>query len=429
MPQSNPSDPQPSNLSTQYSVLSTELSRALAHAYEGSPFFRARFESAGLTPRDVRGVEDLRRLPFTTKEELRDAYPFGWAAVPLERVARIHASSGTTGKRTVAYYTAGDLEDWTEAFARCYRLAGVGPGDRVQVTPGYGLWTAGVSFQAGAERAGAMAVPVGPGNVDLQLELMRDLQTTVLTATSSFALLLGEEVERRGLRGELALRVGVFGSERWGAAMRRRIDALLGLESFDIYGLTELYGPGMGIDCHEHAGIHYWDDYFVVELIDPDTGAPAEPGAVGEIVLTTLRKEAMPLLRYRTRDLTRLLPEPCPCGSPYPRFERLIGRSDDMVKVRGVALYPSQVDVLLSRLEGVSSEYQLVIRRHDGRDELILRVECEATGQATRAALVDAILHAFHSGIGLTPRVELLDVGGLPRTDRKTRRVLDERED
>ncbi len=405
------------------------LAWALAHAYEGSPFFRARFESAGITPRDVRGPEDLRRLPFTTKDDLRDAYPFGWAAVPLERVARIHASSGTTGKRTVAYYTAADLADWTECFARCYRLAGVGPGDRVQVTPGYGLWTAGVSFQAGAERAGAMAVPVGPGNVDLQLELMRDLQTTVLTATSSFALLLGEEVERRGLRGELALCVGIFGSERWGAAMRRRIDALLGLESFDVYGLTELYGPGMGIDCREHAGIHYWDDYFLVELIDPATGEPAAPGAVGEIVLTTLRKEAMPLLRYRTRDLTRLLPEPCPCGSPYPRFDRLSGRSDDMVKVRGVALYPSQVDALLSRIDGVSSEYQLVIRRQAGRDELTLRVECEAPASAARTTLAEAIVHAFRSGIGLTPRVEPLEVGSLPRTDRKTLRVLDERED
>ena len=400
----------------------------MEHAYAGSRFYRAAFERVGLTPRDVDRVEDLRRLPFTTKEELRAAYPFGWAAVPLERLARIHASSGTTGKRTVAYYTAQDLEDWTEAFARCYRLVGVGPGDRVQVTPGYGLWTAGASFQAGAERAGAMAVPVGPGNVELQLELLRDLGTTVLTATSSFALLLGEEIQRRGLRGELALRVGIFGSERWGTAMRRRIDATLGVESFDIYGLTELYGPGMGIDCREHVGIHYWDDYFVVELIDPETGDPAAPGAIGEIVLTTLRKEALPLVRYRTRDLTRLLPEPCPCGSQYPRFDRLIGRSDDMVKVRGVALYPSQVDVLLGRLEECSSEYQIRIQRQAGRDELTLRVECESTGGGARAQLAETITAAFRASIGLTPRVELVDVGDLPRTERKSQRVLDERD-
>jgi phenylacetate-CoA ligase len=299
----------------------------------------------------------------------------------------------------------------------------------VQVTPGYGLWTAGVSFQAGAERAGAMAVPVGPGNVELQLELLRDLGTTVLTATSSFALLLGEEVQRRGLRDALALRVGIFGSERWGMAMRRRIDAALGLESFDVYGLTELYGPGMGIDCREHVGIHYWDDYFIVELIDPDSGEPAAPGTVGELVVTTLRKEALPLVRYRTRDLTRLLPEPCPCGSPYPRFDRLIGRSDDMVKVRGVALYPSQVDVLLGRLEGCSSEYQIRIQRRGGRDQLTLRVECERASGAARSRLAQTIAQGFHASIGLTPRVELLDVGELPRTERKSQRVFDERED
>ena len=210
--------------------------------------------------------------------------------------------------------------------------------------------------------------------------------------------------------------------------MRRRIDATLGLESFDIYGLTELYGPGMGIDCREHDGIHYWDDYFVVELIDPESGDPAPPGAIGEIVLTTLRKEALPLVRYRTRDLTRLLPEPCACGSLYPRFDRLIGRSDDMVKVRGVALYPSQVDVLLGRLEGCSSEYQIRIRRQAGRDELTLRVECESSGTA-RAQLAETIAAAFRGSIGLTPRVELLDVGDLPRTERKSQRVLDERAD
>ena len=406
------------------------LAWALQHAYEDSPFLRGKFESVGLRPADVREPADLAQLPFTTKEELRAAYPFGWAAVPLERVVRVHASSGTTGKRTVAYYTAADLADWTEMFARCYQFVGVGPGDRVQVTPGYGLWTAGVSFQAGAERAGAMAVPVGPGNVELQLELMQDLQTTVLTATASFALLLGEEVERRGLRPALALRVGVFGSERWGAAMRQRIDTLLGLESFDIYGLTELYGPGAGIDCAEHDGMHYWDDYFLVEVVDPVTGTSVPPGETGEIVVTTLRKEAMPLLRYRTRDLTRLLPAPCACGSRYPRFERLSGRSDDMVKVRGVALYPSQVDVLLSHLDGVSSEYQLVVERHAGRDAVTLRVECAAgVAESARAGLAETILQTFRSSIGLTPRIELLDVGTLPRTDRKTRRVVDRRAD
>jgi phenylacetate-CoA ligase len=420
-----------SPLTAELAALQRErLAWALAHAYEGSPFFRAKFDQVGLRPTDIRSPADLVQLPFTTKAELRDAYPFGWAAVPLERIARVHASSGTTGKRTVAYYTAQDLEDWTTLFARCYALAGVGPGDRVQVTPGYGLWTAGISFQAGAERAGAMAVPVGPGNVDLQLELMVDLQTTVLTATSSFALLLGEEVARRNLRDQLALRVGIFGSERWGEAMRQRINTLLGIDSYDIYGLTELYGPGMGIDCHLHQGIHYWADYFLVELIDPETGQPVAPGATGEIVLTTLRKEAMPLVRYRTRDLTRLLPEPCPCGSPFPRFDRLRGRSDDMVKVRGVALWPSQVDTLLATLEHVSSEYQLVIERHGGRDELTLRVESDLDLDTVDGGpLAEHIAQQFRAHLGVTPRVELLPVGTLPRSERKTRRVFDLREE
>jgi phenylacetate-CoA ligase len=406
-----------------------QLEWAMEHAFSGSPFLRAKFESAGLKPADIRSAADLEKLPFSTKEELRDAYPYGWAAVPLDRMARVHASSGTTGKRTMAYYTEKDLEHWTEMFARCYRMAGVGPGDRVQITPGYGLWSAGVGFQAGAERAGAMAVPVGPGNVELQLELMRDLKSTVLTATASFALLLSEETERRGLRPELAVRLGIFGSERWSTAMRQRIESLLTLESFDIYGMTELYGPGMGIDCHLHSGIHYWSDFFIVELIDPLSGGPAKPGDLGEIVITTLQKEAMPLLRYRTRDLTRVIEGPCPCGSVYPRFDRLSGRSDDMIKVRGVALFPSQVDSLLGELAGLSSEYQLVIERQGGREEITLRVECKPSAPTSRATLAETVRHTFWSAFDVTPEVELLEIGALPRTNRKTRRVVDRRQE
>jgi phenylacetate-CoA ligase len=270
---------------------------------------------------------------------------------------------------------------------------------------------------------------VGPGNVELQLELMRDLKTTVLTATASFALLLSEETERRGLRPEMAVRVGIFGSERWSAAMRQRIESLLGCESFDIYGLTELYGPGMGVDCHLHTGIHYWSDYFIVELIDPLSGAPAKPGEIGEMVITTLRKEAMPLVRYRTRDLTRTIDGPCPCGSVYPRFDRLSGRSDDMIKVRGVALFPSQVDSLLGELAGLSSEYQLVIERQLGREEITLRVECKPSATTTRTTLTETVQHAFWAAFDLTPNIELLDIGTLPRTNRKTRRVIDKRQE
>jgi phenylacetate-CoA ligase len=397
----------------------------LRHAYEGAEFFRTLLDDAGVGPDDVRGVDELAALPFTTKEQLREHYPFGWTVVPPEDVVRVHASSGTTGKRTVATYTARDLEDWADMFARCFAYAGVTPEDRVQVTPGYGLWTAGVGFQAGVERLGAMAVPTGPGNVDLQFEMMLDFRTTVLTATSSFALLLGEEAHARGLAGRLALRIGIFGSERWGEAMRRRIEELLGIESFDVYGLTELYGPGTGIECAEHDGIHYWDDHYVVEIVDPVTGEPRPAGEEGEIVLTTLRKQAMPLVRYRTRDLSRLYTVPCACGSPYPRIARLSGRTDDMVKVRGVALYPADVDQVLSRIPGLGSEYQLHVHRQAGREDLLIRVEGASTdAPGDLAGRVEA---AVRGVLSLRPSVEVVEPGALPRSERKTRRVFDHR--
>jgi phenylacetate-CoA ligase len=392
------------------------------HAYQGSEFFRLKLEAAGVDPRQVHTVADLARLPLTTKEELRDAYPFGWTCVPLPDVVRVHASSGTTGRRIVATYTAQDLQDWADMFVRCFEYAGVTRADRVQITPGYGLWTAGIGFQAGVEKLGAMAVPTGPGNLDLQFETLLDLQSTVLCATSSFGLLVAEEAHRRKLTERLALRVGVFGSERWGGAMRRRIESLLGIETFDIYGLTELYGPGTGIDCHVHEGIHYWDDYYVVEVIDPATGAALPPGEEGELVITTLRKQAQPLVRYRTHDLSRLLPEPCACGSPYPRIARITGRSDDMFKVRGVPVYPAQIDVVLSGFERLFSEYQVVLTRDDGRERFLVRVESDGEQDVS-----ERVAEALRSTIGVRPDVELVPLGGLPRTDRKTRRVIDQR--
>jgi phenylacetate-CoA ligase len=391
-------------------------------AYEGSEFFRLKLDAAGVDPRAVHTAEDLARLPLTTKQELRDAYPFGWTCVPLVDVVRVHASSGTTGRRIVATYTKQDLDDWAEMFARCYEYAGVTRHDRVQVTPGYGLWTAGIGFQAGVERLGAMTVPTGPGNVDLQFEMLQDLQSTVLCATSSFGLLIAEEAYRCGLAGELPLRVGIFGAERWGDAMRRRIEELLGIETFDIYGLTELYGPGVGIDCSRHDGLHYWDDFYVVEVIDPESGAGLPPGAEGELVVTTLRKQAQPLLRYRTHDLSQIIAEPCACGSPYPRIARIRGRSDDMFKVRGVLVYPAQIDTALSDIAGLGSEYQVVLSRRAGRDRFLVRVEAEAEeGAGDRAA------EALRRRLGVRPEVEVVPVGTLPRTDRKTKRVLDER--
>src|SRR5215471_5414873 len=391
-------------------------------AWQGSEFFRLKLEEAGVDPRKVHTVEDLARVPLTTKEELRDAYPFGWTCVPQTEVVRLHASSGTTGRRVIATYTGEDLEDWADMFARCYQYAGVTRADRVQVTPGYGLWTAGAGFQAGAERVGAMVVPTGPGNLELQFDMLLDLQSTVICATSSFGLLIAEEAHRRGLTERLALRVGIFGSERWGDAMRRRIESLLGIETFDIYGFTELYGPGTGIDCGEHDGIHYWDDYYVVEVIDPVTGAVLPAGEEGELVVTTLRKQAQPLLRYRTRDISRVLPEPCACGSPYPRIGRIAGRSDDMFKVRGVQLFPAQIDTALSGIPGLGSEYQVVLTRAGGRERFLVRVEAEAASR-----LGERVAEALRRALGVRPDVEVVGVGELPRTERKTKRVLDER--
>lgn len=400
------------------------LRAALERAYAGSPMLRAKLDGAGVTPEQVKSAEDLARLPFTTKPELRDTPLAELAAVPEREIVRVHASSGTTGRRTVCPYTAEDVANWTEMFARCYRYAGVGAEDRVQIAVGYGLWTAGAGFQAGAERVGAMAVPSGPGNTELQLDLLRQLGSTVLGATSSFALLLGELVRERGLRDELGLRVGILGSERWGESVRRSIEALLGIETFDIYGLTELWGPGAGIECAQHQGIHVWSDHFHVEILDPETLTPVAPGAVGEAVVTTLTKRALPLVRYRTRDLTFALDEPCPCGSPYPRIGRLVGRSDDQLKVRGVIFLPAQVDGVLAARDDCGPEYQVHVRRDPaGRDQVTVRVEA-----ADRPGLAEELAAGLRTAVGLRLDVELVPFGALPRTERKTRRVFDHRE-
>jgi phenylacetate-CoA ligase len=394
------------------------------HATAGSQWWQEHFERAGVDPTSIRGLADLPSAPFSTKEDLRSSYPLGWATVPHEQLVRIHASSGTTGKRTVCAYTARDVDDWADQFARCFATAGVTRGDRVQVMVGYGLWTAGAGFQSGVERLGAMAVPTGPGNLELQLELMQDMQTTVLCATSSFALMIAEAVEQEGLRNRLALRVGLFGSERWGPAMRERIETSLGIETFDIYGLTELYGPGVGIECSAHDGIHYWDDYYVVEIVDPETGEQLPPGEEGEVVITTLRKEGMPLIRYRTRDLSQVYADSCACGSRYPRIAHLTGRTDDMIKVRGVAVYPAMVDTILHRIDGIGPEYQLHVRRDlEHGDVLTVVVEGER-----RDGLHDELVRQLREGLSVRPDVDIVPLGTLPRTERKTKRVFDHRE-
>jgi phenylacetate-CoA ligase len=296
-------------------------------------------------------------------------------------------------------------------------MAGVTPKDRIQITPGYGLWTAGIGFQAGAERLGAMAIPMGPGNTNKQLQMMVDMKSTVLTSTSSYALLLAEEVERQGLKNKIHLRTGIIGSERWSDKMRHIIESKLGIESFDIYGLTEIYGPGIGLDCHYHDGIHYWADHLLFEIIDPVTGERLPDGELGELVITTLTKEGAPLIRYRTRDLTRLITEPCPCGSPFPRIDRILGRSDDMIKIKGVNIYPGQIEELLHRISGISSEYQIILTRNEGKDNMVLMVEAEDITH--KEALEKTVQKEFKSSIGVHIDVECVELCKLPRSEKK----------
>jgi phenylacetate-CoA ligase len=400
------------------------------HAYENSPFYRQRLQRAGIVPDDIRTLEDLSRLPFTTAEDLREEYPFPLRAVPLEQIIRIHASSGTTGKRKVLCYTQKDVDDWADMFARCYEMAGLSSEDRVQIAVGYGLWTAGVGFQLGCERFGAMAVPVGPGNTEMQCEMLGDLQSTVFCATASMALLIAEEVQRRNLRGQIALTRVIMGAERHSKSMDRRIKDLLGVEHvFDIPGLTELYGPGTGLDCGRHEGIHYWADYYILEIIDPDSLVPVAPGEMGEMVLTSLRKEAVPLIRYRTRDLTRLIPKPCSCGNPLPMHDHILGRSDDMFIFRAVNVYPGQIDHVLSQNPEIGSEFQVHLeRRQDGKDYMTLKVERRpSTDPGQSEEIARRIARDIRQHILVRAEVETFDYGTLPRTERKSKRVFDHR--
>lgn len=388
-------------------------------------FYGELYRKAGIT--GVSSQEDFEKLPFSSKDDLRDAYPLGIQAVPEEEVVRIHSSSGTTGKPVIIPYTAKDVDDWAIMFARCYETAGITNKDRVQITPAYGLWTAGIGFQNGAEKLGAMAIPMGPGNTDKQIQMMIDLKSTVLTATSSYALLLAEEINRRGLRDKIHLKKGVFGSERWSKKMREYIQQELGIELYDIYGLTEIYGPGIGINCEKEHGIHYWDDYIYIEIIDPATGEPVPDGEPGEIVITTLVKEGAPLLRFRTHDLSRIIPEKCSCGRSYPRLDTIGGRSDDMFKVRGVNMFPRQVEELLQDVDGVLSEYNITIAHDEdnNKDIMILTVEVDGRVDFEKTAL--HIRELFKSRIGMTPKVTAVPVGTLQRSEKKTKRVIDYR--
>ena len=401
------------------------------HVYKNSDFYRKKFDEAGVKPRHIKTLKDIAILPFTTASDLRDGYPFPLRSVPFEKIVRIHASSGTTGKRKVLCYTRKDVQDWANMFARCYEMAGLTPKDRIQIAVGYGVWTAGVGFQWGAERLGAMAIPIGPGNIDLQCQFLEDFQSTVLCSTASMGLLMAEEVEKRGLRDKIGLKKLIMGSERSSDAQKKKMKDLLGVEHvFDIPGLTELYGPGTGLDCIYHEGIHYWADYYILELLDPETLQSVPPGETGEMVITTLRKEAAPLVRYRTRDLTKLIPKRCSCGSILPMHDRLLGRSDDMFIFRAVNIYPGQIDHILSNTPGAGTEYQIHLdRKEDGKDYMTIKVErWEGADPARDTVLASAIEETIKKQIMVSGRVEICGYGSLPRSERKSKRVFDNRE-
>lgn len=400
-----------------------QVNKQIEALVSAGSFYGKKLADAGITK--IKSADDFEKLPFSEKNDLREAYPLGLMTAPEEEIVRIHSSSGTTGLPVIIPYTAKDVDDWGEMFKRCYEFAGITNKDRIQITPGYGLWTAGIGFQNGCEKLGAMCIPMGPGNTEKQLQMMMDMQSTVLCATSSYALLLAEEIEKRGIGDKICLKKGVIGSERWGEKMRQRISSELGIELYDIYGLTEIYGPGIGINCKYDTGMHYWDDYLYLEIVDPVTLKPVPDGELGEIVITTLVKEGAPLIRYRTHDISRIIPGECPCGSKFPRIDVIQGRTDDMMKIKGVNVFPAQIEEILRAFPELSSEYQIRISHLDGRDTM--RIYVETNGSVDFLALAKEIAGRVKSRIGFTPLVKVVELGVLPRSEKKTKRVIDER--
>jgi phenylacetate-CoA ligase len=386
------------------------------------PFYRDR-----LPGRPLESLEQVADLPFTTKDDIRESYPFGLFAVPRADVVRVHMSSGTTGRPVVTAYTRGDLELWAECMARVLRAGGVGPGDVLQNAYGYGLFTGGLGLHLGAEEVGCLVVPTSSGVTQRQVMLMRDLGTTVLACTPSYALVLAEAVEREGALGELRLRAGFFGAEPWSQGMRRQLARGLNLEPFDLYGLTELGGPGVAVECSAHDGLHIFEDHFYAEVVDPETGRPLPAGEEGELVLTSLRREASPVVRYRTRDRTILADDPCTCGSPFRRMLRVRGRTDDMLIVRGENVFPSQLEAVLLEVEGLTGNYHLLVDREAARLDK-LEILIEAVEGSDHGALSGLAQRRVRDTIGLSVQVTVLPPGSLRRSEGKAKRVVDRRD-
>lgn len=411
----------------------TRLKEVVRYAYERVPFYKRRFDEAGIKPEDIRSLEDIRYIPFTSKADLREVYPFGMFAVPLSEIVEIHSSSGTTGKPVVMGYTRKDLETWKEVMARSLVAFGVTKEDIIQIAYGYGLFTGGLGFHYGALALGATIVPASAGNTRRQIELMKDFGTTVIACTPSYALYLAEYArDEMGVDPHtLKLRAGSFGAEMWTEEMRREIEARFGLKAYNVYGLTEIIGPGVAHECLEQKGLHIWEDHFYPEIIDPETGEPLPPGQKGELVLTTLTKEGVPMIRFRTRDITAFIPEPCPCGRTSIRIERIQGRSDDMIKVRGVMIFPYQIEKAILEVQGVEPHYQIILTRPHHLDEIEVQVEMSKETFSDEVKSIENLRkkleRRIEETVGIRVKVTLVEPKSLPRSEGKAKRVIDKR--
>ena len=408
------------------------LQETVARCYNNVPFYRRQLDAVGLKPEDIRTLEDIEKLPFTNKTDLRDEYPFGLFAAKKEDIVRVHASSGTTGKPTTVGYTRKDIDSWAQLIARCIGCAGGTSADIVQVAYGYGLFTGGLGLHYGAERIGAMAVPTSTGNTARQIMLMQDYGTTIFACTPSYALLVAETIRDMGIQNSLQLKYGIFGGEPWTEKIRQSIEELMGIKALDIYGLSETMGPGVAMECLEgRDGLHFWEDYFYFEIIDPDTGKQLPDGEFGELVITTLAKEGMPTLRYRTHDITCILKDDCPCGRTHRRIHKFRGRTDDMLIIRGVNVFPSQIEAALIGIEGVAPHYMLVVDRVNNLDQLTVQVELAPLLLSDEVRkmeeLIARVTGAIQSIIQVGVKVQLMQAGSIQRSEGKSSRVTDKR--
>lgn len=413
------------------SLQSARLVKAVNRVYHNVEYYRKKMQAKGLEPGDIRGIEDLHKLPFTTYEDLNATYPFGLAAVPKSELVRLQASSGTTGKPKIAVYTRRDIDIWSECAARCMTMAGITRDDIIQVGYGYGLFTGGLGAHYGAEHIGALVVPMSTGNTQKLVTMMVDCEVTAIACTPSYLLHVAETLRDQGLLDKIKLKVALCGAEPWTDNMRSQMEELLNIKAFDIYGLTEICGPGVATDCEYHKGLHIWEDHFLPEIIDPVTGEQIDSSECGELVITTLTKEGMPLLRYRTKDLTSIDKTPCECGRTMARIQRFKGRSDDMLIIRGVNVFPSQVEAALLTIDGTTPHYMMVVDRKDNEDTLEVQVEVEERFFSDEIkeleALSNKIKATLKTAIGLNAKIKLVEPNGLVHSEGKTKHVTDNR--